>query len=343
MSEATYTTLENDARALIVGAKSSRELKAIEQKLFGRQGTLTQALRSLGNIQGADDRRRLGAFLNDLKETLRSEIEAKTAYFMNQEGGFNEGVALDVTALGLDVSVGRLHPLTKLTAQLTDIFKDLGFAAVEGPEVETDFYNFTALNIPPQHPARDLWSTFWLESGNNLLLRTHTSPMQIRYMQKQKPPFRIIVPGKTYRYEAIDRTHDIQFTQLEGLMVDRHVTVANFRAIISAALGRAFSKSQTAVRLRPSYFPFVEPGFEVDMACVFCNQKGCDICKHSGWIEMAGAGLVHPHVFEAAGLDPKQWQGFAFGMGLERLAMLKFGINDIRYFRSGDISITRHT
>ena len=223
----------------------------------------------------------------------------------------------------------------------------------EGPEVETERYNFDALNIPRNHPSRDMWDTFWLKPTNDkrlttndnrklsvvssgLLLRTHTSPVQIRYMEKHNPPIRIIAPGRTFRYEATDASHEFQFYQVEGLMVDKNVSVANFKAVIEEFFSRLF-ETKVKTRLRPSYFPFVEPGFEVDISCLNCSQKGCSACKKAGWLEIAGAGMVHPSVFKAVGYNPKQVQGFAFGMGLDRIVMMKYKIPDIRLFHSGDL------
>jgi phenylalanyl-tRNA synthetase alpha chain len=220
----------------------------------------------------------------------------------------------------------------------------MGFAVAEGPEIETEGYNFDALNIPADHPARDLWDTFWLKDidtnkkGNErkTLLRTHTSPVQVRYMQSHTPPFRIIAPGRVFRYEATDAHHNFDFFQLEGLVVGENISVAHFRAVLLEFYKRFFEKD-VSIRLRPSYFPFTEPSFEVDMSCIICNGKGCSSCGHTGWLEMMGAGMVHPNVFKAAGYMPDTWQGFAFGMGLDRLAMMKYKIDDVRLLLEGDI------
>ncbi|HHE76799.1 MAG TPA: phenylalanine--tRNA ligase subunit alpha, partial [Candidatus Parcubacteria bacterium] len=244
----------------------------------------------------------------------------------------------DVTVPAKKPLLGHLHPLTLVKREIERIFEAMGFKIVQGPEVETEWHNFDALNIPKDHPARDAWDTFWLKNG--LLLRTHTSPVQIRYMEKHQPPFRIISPGKVFRHEATDASHEFEFWQLEGLMVDNNVSVADFKGVVSAFFNNFFEK-ELKVRLRPGYFPFVEPGFEVDISCVFCNGRGCPVCKGTGWIEMMGAGIVHPRVLKNCGFnfDPLLggWQGFAFGMGLSRLAMLKYRINDVRLFNSGDL------
>ena len=241
---------------------------------------------------------------------------------------------------------GHIHPLTQIINEVVGAFSGLGFTVAEGPEIEDEYHNFDALNVPADHPARDMWDTFWLKSGNvKKLLRTHTSPVQIRYMEEmlkagQKPPFRILVPGKCYRYEATDARHEAQFYQIEGLFVGSKVSVADMKGCLEAFSKKVFGP-EAQVRLRPSFFPFVEPGFEVDMLCPACfgqtQEKKCSVCGGSGWLEIMGAGLVHPHVFESVGLDPKEGQGFAFGMGADRLAMVRWGVEDIRHFYNGDL------
>lgn len=231
----------------------------------------------------------------------------------------------------------HIHPLSLVIRQAVDIFTELGFEVAEGPEIETEENNFDLLNIPKHHPARDMWDTFWVKpraDGN--LLRTHTSPVQIRYMEAHKPPLRIIVPGRTFRHEATDATHEAQFYQLEGLVVDESSTLANMRAVLENFFKKFFG-ADVETRFRPSYFPFVEPGVEIDISCFKCAGKGCSTCKQTGWIEIMGAGMVHPKVLEGVGLDPKKYQGFAFGMGIDRLAMLKYRVDDIRLFYSGDL------
>lgn len=245
---------------------------------------------------------------------------------------------------------GHLNPVSQVIFRVAEIFKELGFAVADGPEIETEFYNFDALNIPADHPARDMWDTFWLkpegsqpensnfQKPNSKLLRTHTSPVQVRYMQANKPPLRIIAPGKTFRYEATDATHEAQFYQIEGLMVDKDVSVATMKATLEYFLEKLFEQD-VEIRLRPSFFPFVEPGFEIDMSCFKCGGSGeaCSVCKGTGWVEIMGAGMVHPNVFKAVGIDSQEFRGFAFGCGADRLAMLKFGIDDIRQIYGGDV------
>jgi len=245
---------------------------------------------------------------------------------------------------------GHKHPLTRIIREMVDIFGDLGFSVVDGPERELEKYNFDMLNIPADHPARDMWDTFWVHDKEakakgrsypeRTVLRTHTSPVQARYMEEHKPPLRIIVPGKVYRYEATDATHEAQFYQLEGLMVDRHVTLANLKGVLTTLFTRLF-KTASEVRFRPSYFPFTEPSVEVDVTCFICKRNGaeCRVCKGTGWIEIMGAGAVQPSVLHRVGLSPDEWKGFALGMGIERVAMLRFGVDDVRLFHQGDLRL----
>lgn len=251
---------------------------------------------------------------------------------------------------------GHLHPITQITRRIAAIFDELGFEVAEGPEIESEFYNFDALNIPADHPARDMWDTFWLKPLNaRKLLRTHTSPVQVRYMEKNAPPIRIIAPGKTFRHEATDATHEAQFYQIEGLMIDANVSVADLKGTLEAFFEKLFGR-KTEARLRPSYFPFVEPGFETDLTCFKCSgnglipapaesadsskaSAGCPTCKGTGWIEMGGSGMVHPKVLQAVNIDPRKYQGFAFGFGIDRLAMLKFELEDVRSLYSGDLRV----
>ncbi len=246
---------------------------------------------------------------------------------MNKEKGKKK--FLDVTAPGKKIELGHLHPLTRAQKRATEIFSSMGFEIAEGPELENEYYNFDALNIPKNHPARDMWDTFWLKTGDpkkRLLMRTHTSPVQIRYMENNKPPFRIIAPGRVFRYEATDATHEVQFYQLEGLMVGKNITLGNLKAVMEVFFRKFFLGGEDIeIRLRPSYFPFVEPGVEIDM-------------KFNGkWMEVGGAGMVHSNVLDGVKLDPREWQGFAFGMGIDRLAMIKHKIDDVRLFYSGDL------
>ncbi|MBI2038939.1 MAG: phenylalanine--tRNA ligase subunit alpha [Candidatus Niyogibacteria bacterium] len=341
--------LIREARAEIQKAPTDRALGDTEVKWLGRKGRLTEILRNLKNLsererkaQGAEANRariELEALIRDRRIELRSAA-AKTELARER---------IDVTLPGRALRHGRMHPLTRALDEIRGIFEQLGFSAIDGPEIETEWYNFDALNIPADHPARDMWDTFWLrsnqnlksknekgKSGQKLLLRTHTSPVQVRYMEKHAPPYRIIVPGKVYRYEATDASHDVEFHQVEGLMVDRDISVAHFKHVIRHFFERYFGAKKLSVVLRPSFFPFTEPSFEVMVNCIQCDAKRCAVCKRTGWLEVAGAGMVHPNVFKNAGLNPKGLQGFAFGFGVERLAMLKYKIPDIRLFHSSD-------
>ncbi len=241
---------------------------------------------------------------------------------------------IDVTLPAPGIRPGSLHPITQLQDEIEDLFTSLGFAVLDGPEVETEEHNFDALNIPPAHPARDMQDTFWLTNGS--LLRTHTSPVQVRGMRECGPPLRMIAPGRVFRNEEVDASHEHTFYQLEGMMIDREVSVANLIYFMEALLSGVFKRVVT-VRLRPGYFPFVEPGFELDIRCLICNGKGCPVCKHSGWVELLPCGLVHPNVLRMSGIDPDEWGGFAFGLGLTRLAMMRYGIDDIRQLQGGDL------
>ena len=234
---------------------------------------------------------------------------------------------------------GHIHPLSQVIRKVTDVFIDLGFSVVQGPEVETEENNFDRLNVPKDHPAREMHDTFFLEpKEDHKLLRTHTSPVQIRYMMENKPPIKIVVPGRVFRYEATDATHEVQFYQIEGLWVDNKVSLADLKGTLTHFLSKFFGQ-EIAIRLRPSYFPFVEQGVEIDMSCFKCSGKGCPICKQTGWIEIMGAGMVHPYVLNSCGINPRDYQGFAFGVGVDRIAMLKYGIDDIRLFYSGDLRL----
>ncbi|MEX0689891.1 MAG: phenylalanine--tRNA ligase subunit alpha [Candidatus Paceibacterota bacterium] len=300
----------------------------VKTTYIGRKGELTTLLRSLGDLT-IEEKKEFGPILNNLRNEMEEGINKKIDSF-SSSGNENK---VDLTKPGKKVKKGHLHPLTKVGDEVMDVFRSLNFSVVDGPEVESEFYNFDALNIPKDHPARDMWDTFWVkeekskkEDGRSLL-RTHTSPMQIRYMKENKPPFQIIVPGRVFRYEATDASHEINFYQVEGLMVGENITLSNLKYVVEEFLKKIFDDS-IEFRFRPSYFPFVEPGLEVDIKM----KDGKD-----EWLEILGAGMVHPNVFESAGYDSEKIQGFAFGVGLDRIAMIKYGIPDIRLFYSGDL------
>jgi len=344
--------IKKEALELIRSAKDSAAVERLRIRFLGRKGEISKILRSLKDLS-VKERQTVGPVAQQLKKDIERLIQEKTAVFSKS---IQQGLpGIDITMPGKKIKIGYLHPLTLIEKEIRGIFKAMNFSVVEGPEVETEYYNFDALNIPKNHPARDMWDTFWLQSSQQLtsdkeqltkgqeskvkgqmLLRTHTSPVQIRYMETHKPPFQIIVPGRVFRYEATDASHEINFYQIEGLMVGKTVTLANFKFVIQEFFKRLF-RSDIEIRFRPSYFPFVEPGLEVDIRCIKCGGRGCGICKDSGWLEVMGAGMVHPRVFEAAHYNPRDFQGFAFGLGLERMAMIKYNIPDIRLFYSGDL------
>jgi phenylalanyl-tRNA synthetase alpha chain len=316
-------------------AASPEDLERLRVKYLGRKGALTRILRSLGQMD-PQARRRLGQEANTVKQALEGAL-AQTLAGLKDAARRAAAPVLDVTLPGRGLPRGRLHPLTQINREVCDIFLHLGFETVEGPEVELDYYNFEALNIPPDHPARDMQDTFYF--NDKVLLRTHTSPMQIRVMEKRQPPVRVIAPGRVYRRDS-DLTHTPMFHQVEGLLVDRGVTFADLKGVLTAFVHEMFGP-EVGVRFRPSYFPFTEPSAEVDIECVICRGEGCRVCKITGWLEVLGAGMVHPAVFEAVGYDPEEYTGFAFGLGIERIAMLKYGIDDIRLFFENDLRFLR--
>ncbi len=335
VTEPELAELVDAARREIQQAGAPEALEALRVKYLGRKGALTQILRGLKDLD-EDSRRLVGARANRAKEDLEAALtQALTAL---KEAALRAAApAIDVTLPGRRGPLGRLHPLTRIMEETCDIFLHLGFEAVTGPEVELDWYNFEALNIPPDHPARDMQDTFYF--NDKVLLRTHTSPMQIRVMEERRPPVRIIAPGKVYRRD-LDMTHSPMFHQVEGLLVDRDVTFADLKGILTEFVHQMFGP-EVGLRFRPSYFPFTEPSAEIDIACVICRGEGCRVCKTTGWLEVLGAGMVHPAVFEAVGYDPEEFTGFAFGLGIERIAMLKYGIDDIRLFFDNDLRFLR--
>jgi len=331
--------LKKEIENAIKLTKDLKELDLVFKKYVGKNGEITLGLRSLKDIT-KEERAKVGKELNLLKSFIEKEVKEKASGLeekIQKEVGEEEWI--DITRPGKKPLIGHLHPLTQTKRKFEEIFQSMGFSIIEGPEIENEWYNFEALNIPAHHPARStfclsLCRTFYLKGGN--LLRSQTSSVQIRYMEKNQPPLRIIVPGRIFRNEATDAKHEFNFYHIEGLMVDKSVSIANFKAILQEFLNKFFQKT-IKMRLRPTYFPFTEPSFEVDMECVICGGRGCSTCLGSGWIEMMGAGMVHPNVFKNVGLNPKDWQGFAFGMGMDRFAMMKYKINDIRLFYGGDL------
>jgi phenylalanyl-tRNA synthetase alpha chain len=334
MLENDLEELRRSTLAAFTSALSIEELEEARIEALGRKGTLAQLSRDFGKL-APEDRSRIGKVLNSVKQDLESEYEGKKQAF--EQAAMAEQLSrewIDVTLPAPGVRPGSLHPITQLQAEIEDLFTSLGFAILDGPEVETEEHNFDALNIPATHPARDMQDTFWLLDEH--LLRTHTSPVQIRGIRKYGAPLRMIAPGRVFRNEEVDASHEHTFYQLEGMMVDRDVSVANLIFFMKTLLSSIFKRDVT-VRLRPGFFPFVEPGFELDILCLICNGAGCAVCKHSGWVELLPCGLVHPNVLALSGVDPEQWGGFAFGLGLTRLAMMRYGIDDIRQLQGGDL------
>ncbi len=318
-----------------------KELEAWRVRYLGKKSELTQILRGVASLP-LEQRKAVGASANELKATLERHYREnkdtlKERAFQDVEAAAK--VVKDVSLPGRPIPLGRLHPTTQMVREICDIFVALGFQVVEGPEVEWDYYNFEALNIPPDHPARDMFATFWIETESGqrpMLLRTHTSPMQIRVMERTRPPVRVVVPGKVYRYEATDATHESMFYQIEGLAVDEHITFSDLKGTLYNFARRLFGEERQ-VRFRCDYFPFVEPGVEMAIDCMVCGGSGCRLCSGTGWIEILGAGMVHPDVLRRVDYDPEVYTGFAFGLGLERIPMLRYGIDDIRLFYSNDL------
>jgi len=326
--------LKKRAEKDIKQVQNLKDLNKIFKQYLDKKGDLSEFLRSLKKMPKTK-KVKLGKEANELKVYLKGIIDKKSKQIKEKAvKQSHEKEWIDITIPAKKPVSGHLHPLTQVKREIENIFELMGFSVVEGPEVESEWYNFDALNIPKDSPIRDLWDTFYLKNG--LLLRTHTSPVQVRYMEKNNPPCRIVVPGRIFRHEATDANHEFNFYHLEGLMIDKQVSAANFKAVIEEFY-RRFFKKPVKIRMRPSYFPFTEPSFEIDMTCTVCLGKGCSACGRTGWQEMMGAGMVHPNVLKSSGLNPKNWQGFAFGMGIDRLVMMKYKINDIRFLYKNDL------
>ncbi|HLH03961.1 MAG TPA: phenylalanine--tRNA ligase subunit alpha [Bryobacteraceae bacterium] len=331
------TSLEELRKATLARFASATALDELEEarvQALGRKGTLAAISKNFGKL-APEERAHTGKLLNAVKNELEAEYERKKAAFEREALAQRLSREwIDVTLPAPGIRPGSLHPVTQIQEEIEDLFTSLGFAILDGPEVETEEHNFDALNIPPTHPARDMQDTFWLTNGH--LLRTHTSPVQVRGMRKFGPPLRMIAPGRTFRNEEVDASHEHTFYQLEGMMIDRDVSVANLIYFMKTLLSGVFHRDVT-VRLRPGYFPFVEPGFELDIQCLICGGSGCSVCKQSGWVELLPCGLIHPNVLRLSNIDPDEWSGFAFGLGLTRLAMMRYGIDDIRQLQGGDL------
>ena len=327
--------LEQQALQAVAEAGDAAILDDVRVRYLGKKGLLTQQLKQLGTLP-AEQRPAAGQEINRVKQQVQQAIETRGGIL--QASLLNEQLAsetVDVTLPGRGQTRGGLHPVTRTLCRIELLFRPLGFTVEEGPEIEDDYHNFGALNIPDHHPARAMHDTFYFDA--HTLLRTHTSPVQVRVMEQRQPPLRIIAPGRVYRCDS-DLTHTPMFHQVEGLLVDEHVSFANLKGLIDEFLRAFFEREDLAVRFRPSYFPFTEPSAEVDIQCVMCAGEGCRVCGQSGWLEVLGCGMVHPKVFEQVGIDNERYTGFAFGMGVERLAMLRYGVNDLRLFFENDMN-----
>jgi phenylalanyl-tRNA synthetase alpha chain len=332
------TEILETAKNEILAADNTADLEDLRIKYLGKKGELTKILRSMGELS-PEERPVIGQLANE----IRVEIENILASFKNkliekEKEKTIKSQYIDITLPGDKVKIGSKHPMTKVLDEIEEIFLGLGFSIVEGPEIELDYYNFEALNTPSDHPARDLQDTFYITP--NILLRTQTSPVQVRTMEKTKPPIRIISPGRVYRSDEIDATHSPVFNQIEGLAVDKGITMGDLKGVLNLFACKLFG-DETKTKFRPHYFPFTEPSAEMDVSCFVCGGKGCRVCGYSGWIEILGSGMVHPNVLKMSGIDPEEYTGFAFGLGLDRITMLRYGINDLRLLYENDLRFTK--
>ena len=327
--------MQKQALDAIAKAKNSADLEKIHLKYFGRKsGALNSVLKNLKDLSDKQ-KKEIGMTANVIKVSIEEATQKKRKEFGDEEITQKvEKEWIDITAPGEKKEIGAINPILQVQYEIEDIFTSLGFTIYDGPELESDYYNFQAVNVPQDHPARDMQDTFWLDDNN--LLRTHTSASQVRAMEAYGAPLKVIVPGRVFRFEATDASHENTFYQVEGLMIDKNISIANLISVMTTLVS-GILKREVKIRVRPGYFPFVEPGFELDINCAICQGAGCKVCKHSGWLELLPAGMVHPNVLRAGGVDPEVYSGFAFGLGLDRLAMMKYGIEDIRHFLSGDL------
>jgi phenylalanyl-tRNA synthetase alpha chain len=325
--------IESEAKAAIAAAQDSVTLEQLRVDYLGKKGQVTSLLKGLGKLS-AEERPKAGALINVVKQELQDLIGARKKSLESAAVAQQlEAESIDVSLPGRGQSVGSIHPVTRTIERIEDFFASIGFDVVEGPEIEDDYHNFEALNIPAHHPARAMHDTFYIDETT--VLRTHTSPVQVRVMETDKPPLRVICPGRVYRCDS-DLTHTPMFHQVEGLLIDEHSSFADLKGLVEEFL-RVFFEKELQVRFRPSYFPFTEPSAEVDIQCVNCDGEGCRVCSQTGWLEIMGCGMVHPKVFEYSNIDTEKYAGFAFGMGVERLAMLRYGVNDLRLFFDNDL------
>lgn len=325
--------IKNEIRQALNNIKDTQALEELKIKYLGRKdGKLTNLLKNLKNLSSGQ-KKEIGLIANEVKKDVVALMEKAKK---DLEKKNNSNIFFDVTLPGQVDLPGHIHPITQVRLEVEEIFKTMGFAIHEGNELVSDYYNFESLNIPKDHPARDMQDTFFIKNHSNLVMRTHTSAMQVKIMENKTPPLKVIIPGRVFRHEATDASHEHTFHQIEGFVVDKNISIANLIWTQKQLLSAIFHK-EVKVRLRPGYFPFVEPGFELDCSCLICGGTGCSVCKYKGWVELIPCGMIHPKVFEYAGYKKGQYTGFAFGMGLSRLTMMKYGINDIRLFMSGDL------
>jgi phenylalanyl-tRNA synthetase alpha chain len=325
--------IEGEALQAIAGAQTVQSLDDARVRYLGKKSAITEAMKSLGEIS-PDERPAFGALINTTKENIEKALrDRKIILLQSEQRKKIEAEKIDVTLPGKGIRRGKIHPITRIMEEAKGVFLRMGFESAEGPEVETEYYNFDGLNIPPHHPSRDMWSTLFVEGGQ--LLRTHTSPVQIRVMEKRRPPLAIIAPGRVYRRDY-DASHSPVFHQLEGFLVNDNVTFGDLKGTLTEFLRQMFGKEKR-VRFRPSFFPFTEPSAEVDVECILCGGEGCRLCKDTGWIEILGSGMIDPNVFKAVGYDAEKCSGYAFGMGIDRIAMLKYGVDSIHLFYENDM------
>lgn len=332
------SVIKQSAENQLAAAADLKELEVLRIKFLGKKGELTSVMKGMGKLS-AEERPVVGQLANEVRTFIENELENKIDLFITKQKA--EKLAkekIDVCMPGKKFETGKRHPLTTVLDDLNDIFIGMGFSIVEGPEVEYDYYNFEALNLPPEHPARDTQDTFYI--NEKILLRTQTSPVQIRVMEDQKPPIRIISPGRVFRSDAVDATHSPMFNQVEGLVVDEGITMADLKGTLDVFIKKLYG-DDTKIRFRPHHFPFTEPSAEVDISCFNCKGTGCSVCKGEGWIEILGCGMVHPKVLENCNIDPEKYSGFAFGMGLERVTMFRYGINDLRLYYENDLGFLK--
>lgn len=334
--ESELLSLENEVKEQIKNSKTIRDLEMLETEILGKKGKLTLILKGLRNVS-EEEKPKIGKLVNELKGKLQELLKEQKITLEDSERlnklSTKEKIDLSVP---INHELGSLHPVTIVQREIEEIFKKMGFSIEDGNEIETEYNNFEAVNIPKYHPARDMQDTYWLENGQ--LLKTHTSAAQNRIMKKYGAPLKAIFPGRCFRNENLDASHENTFFQLEGMMIDKNISISNLIYFMRTTLSSIFKKN-LKVRLRPGYFPFVEPGFELDVLCMYCEGKGCKVCKHGGWIELCPCGLIHPNVLEMGGINSEKYSGFAFGLGLSRLVMMKYGINDLRLLNSGDLRV----